>query len=86
MGKPHQSHLKAAQKVLRYIKQTPGQGILLPSTCSLQLRAFCDVDWAHCEDTRRSITSYCILLGQASISWKTKKQITVSRSSAKAEY
>lgn len=72
--------------MLRYIKQTPGQGILLPATGTLQLRAFCDADWARCKDTRRSVIGYCILLRQAPISWKSKKQTTVSRSSAEAEY
>ena len=86
MEKPRQPHLAAAHQVLRYIKKAPGQGILLPSTGSIELTAYCDADWARCKDTRRSITGYCVLLGDAPVSWKTKKQSTVARSSAEAEY
>lgn len=44
MDKPRVPHVDAAHRVLRYIKQTPGQGILLSVTSSIQLEAFCDVD------------------------------------------
>ena len=78
--------MDATHKVLRYIKRTPGQGILLPSTRSLELKAYCDANWARCKDTRRSTTGYCIFVGHAPISWKTKKKSTVSRSCTEAEY
>lgn len=86
LDKPRQSHYIAATRVLRYLKNNPGQGILLSATSGTQLHAYCDSDWGGCSDTRRSITGYCILLGNSPISRKSKKQSTVSRSSAEAEY
>lgn len=86
MGAPMVTHWEAALRVIRYLKGCPGQGILLRRDCNLQIYGFCDSDWASCPMTRRSLTGYFVLLGSSPISWKTKKQPTVSRSSAEAEY
>ncbi|KAK3039383.1 hypothetical protein RJ639_027632 [Escallonia herrerae] len=79
-------HWDAALRVLWYLKAAPGQGLFLPADSPLQIYAFCDSDWASCPLTQRSVTGYFVSLGNSPISWRTKKQPTVSRSSAEAEY
>jgi len=86
MQQPREKHWQAALRVVRYLKGQPGQGILLHRDNVLTLNGWCDSDWASCPLTRRSITGWFILLGNSPVSWKTKKQHTVSRSSAEAEY
>ena len=83
---PRQKHWDAATRLVRYLKGSPGQGILLSSRNDLKLSVYCDSDWAACPLTRRSLSGYIVMLGNSLISWKTKKQKTVSRSSAEAEY
>ena len=86
MQEPKEQHMEAARRVLRYLKGVPGQGLLLRSNTALQVHAFCDADCGACPLTRRSLSGYYITIGGSPISWKTKKQSTVSRSSAEAEY
>lgn len=78
--------MQSAKRLLRYINGSVTQGILLTSSTAAHLTAYCDSDWAGCISSRKSTSGYCIFLGESPISWKTKKQTVVARSSAEAEY
>ena len=86
MHQPGEEHWNEALQVVHYLKRNPGQGIFLSSANDLHLHGWCDSDWAGCPLTRRSLMAWFIQLGDSPISWKTKKQHVVSRSSAEAEY
>ena len=86
MQDPREPHLQAAYHLLRYLKKDPTLGLLMSSTNDYQVQAFCDLDWASCPDSRKFVIGYIVLLGSSPISWKSKKQETISLSSAEAEY
>ncbi|GKB01223.1 ribonuclease H-like domain-containing protein, partial [Tanacetum coccineum] len=80
MHSPLTSHLKITFKILRYLKSYPAK------TYGMFLTAFSDADWAKCIVTRKSVTGYCVFLNNSLVSWKSKKQNTLSKSSTEAEY
>ncbi|CAL8151588.1 unnamed protein product [Prunus armeniaca] len=86
MHAPRMPHMEAALRILKYLKNAPGQGLFFSAGNYLKLHAYCDSDWAGCPMTRRSTTGYCVFLGNLLISWRTKRQKTVSLSFAEAEY
>ncbi|GFY85446.1 hypothetical protein Acr_04g0001840 [Actinidia rufa] len=86
MHTPRVPHLDAATRILRYLKGSISHGLLFSSNTDLTITGYTDSDWASCLMTRRSTTGYLITLGGNPVSWRTKKQSVVSRSSAEAEY
>lgn len=86
VSSPRQPHLAAAHHLLAYLKRSPGPGLLFPTQSSLKLSSFVNADHGSCPNTRRSTLGFCTYIGSSLITWKSKKQPTVSRSSAEAEY
>ncbi|KAL0456529.1 UNVERIFIED_CONTAM: Retrovirus-related Pol polyprotein from transposon RE2 [Sesamum latifolium] len=86
LQRPRSSHWVVALHVLRYLKGSSSLGLFFPSHNTLQPSVFTDASWASRPDSRRSITGFCIFLGSSLVSWKSKKEATVSRSSTEAEY
>ena len=79
-------HFTAVISIIRYFKGTLFQGLHLSSTSSPSLQGYSNSDWAGDNTDRRSTTGFCVFLGDSLISWKSKKQTVVARSSAEAEY
>lgn len=86
MQKSTTAHLQATRRLLIYLLKNPAQGVLFASTSAAQITAYCDSDWASCATSLRSTSGFCILLGSSPISWKSKKQSIVARSTVEAEY
>jgi hypothetical protein len=85
MHDPREHHLTALKRLLRYLRGTIDYGLLLHQS-SVELVVYTDADWPGCPDTRRSTSGYAVFLGGNLVSWSSKRQPVVSRSSADAEY
>ncbi|XP_019101850.1 PREDICTED: uncharacterized protein LOC109133303 [Camelina sativa] len=86
MHKPTDKHWQVAKHVLRYLAGTKSHGIFLRSDGTLTIHAFYDADWGRAHNTYISPNAYIIYFGASLISWSSKKQQSVSRSSKEAEY
>ena len=86
LAAPTVNHWQACKRILRYLKGTLHLGLQFYSHGVQSLDCFSDADWASDKDDRRSIAGYCVFLGSNLVSWCSKKQAVVSRSSTESEY
>jgi hypothetical protein len=86
MHDPRESHLAALKCLLRYVRGTVDFDLVLHQSLSAKLVIYTDTDWAGCPNTRRSTSGYAVFLGGNLVSWSSKRQPVVSRSSAEAKY
>ncbi|GKC38428.1 ribonuclease H-like domain-containing protein [Tanacetum coccineum] len=86
MHDPWEPHFSAFKRILRYVRDTSDYGLQLFSSFTTDLVAYTDADWVGCPTTTRSTSGYCVILGKNLLSWSSKRQPTLSRSSAEVEY
>nr|XP_024933716.2 uncharacterized mitochondrial protein AtMg00810-like [Ziziphus jujuba var. spinosa] len=85
MYEPHEEHLKAIHRILRYLERTPKKGLFFKENDLRKIKAFTDADRAGSANNRRSTTRYCTFIWGNLVTWRSKKQPVVARSSAEAE-
>ena len=89
MSEPMEEHWKAVKRILRYLKGTIDYGLSLKSAPHGELytlEAFCDADWGMDIVDRGSISRECIFFGPNFVSWWSKKQSSIARSTTEAQY
>ena len=86
MHSPELEHFDVVYRNLRYIKRTPGRGLLFRKRDHLQVEVYTDVDWVRNIMDRRSTSSYCTFIGGNLVTWQSKKQNAVGKSSVEAEF
>ena len=89
MANPMDSHWTAVKRILRYLKDSIHHGLhfkVAPSSQPFTFKALCDADWASDPDDRRSTSGVVIYFGPNLVSWGSKKQQFVARSSTEVEY
>lgn len=86
MQSPTDVHWRAVKRILRYLRGTMKFGLHLRRCDDLSLTAFCDADSGNNPDDGRSTSGMAVFLGTNLITWQSKKQQVVSRSSTEAEY
>ena len=86
MHDPREAHMLALKRIVRYLQGTLDHGLYLYPSSVYKLIAYTDADWGGCPNTHCSTSGYCVFLGDNLLSWSAKRQPTLSRYSAEAEY
>jgi hypothetical protein len=83
---PKESHLTAVKRIIRYVNTTVNYGICFSRETNLVLAGYSDADWARNADDRKSTSRGCFYVGTNLAAWMSRKQSSISLSTAEAEY
>lgn len=81
-----EAHMEAAYKILRYLKSSLGKGLFFKEIDSKSVEVFTYANWTGSIKDRRLTTGYCTYIWGNLVTWWSKKQNAVARSTGKAEF
>ena len=70
---PNETNIRAAKRVIKYIKGTWNFGVKFLKYREFKLTGFSDSDWEGSIDDMKSTYGYCFSLGLGMFSWSSKK-------------
>jgi hypothetical protein len=83
---PKECHQMVVKRIFRYLVHTPNLGLWYPKGSTFDLLSHSDSDYVSCKVDRKSTTGTCQFLGTSLVLWSSKKQNSVTLSTAEAEY
>ena len=86
MHAPSEEHMEAVYRILRYLKSVPRKGLLFSKNGISNIEGYTNSDWAGDQTTKRSTFGYFTFVEGNLVTWKSKKQKVVARSSVEAEF
>lgn len=86
MSDPRPAHCAAVKRILRYLRGTANYQLTFGPDCDSKVIVYCDADFANDPDTRKSVSGFAFMFNGGCFAWSSKKQTTVSLSTAEAEY
>ena len=86
MHSPYEEHLEVVYQILRYLKSTPRNGLYFRKNEQHGVEAYINIDWVGLVTNKRSTTGYCTFVWGNLVTWRSKKQNIVARSSVEIEF
>ena len=86
MADPQPAHCIAVKRIIRYLRGTADYKLTFGPDRDSKVTVYCDADFANDPDTRKSISGFAFMFNSGCFAWSSKKQTSVSLSTAEAKY
>ncbi|RVX21434.1 Retrovirus-related Pol polyprotein from transposon RE1 [Vitis vinifera] len=86
MNNPTKEHLDVVYRILQYLKRAPREGLFFKKNPNREIMIYPDADWVGSPIDCRSTSGYCSYVWSNLVTWQSKKQTVLARSSTEAKF